>query len=406
MTPRETAGLLAALWALVCAGTAACTPAATDGGATLPGAGTCLAEADCGDGFRCDTAESRCVCTDDLSCPDGAWCNAYSGRCDTSLSGCKRDTECPVDRYCDPSQRACLARKLPCDPCRIDAECGGGGDLCLYDASLRSFYCGKDCTAGPCPQGYACSDQSESGAGPFQCTPIVGNCEVLRGCQADGDCPIGFRCVAESRRCEPACETDADCQAGYLCDQRTCIPETACDADTDCGAGQVCLQRTKRCMAGCTATTQCPLGTVCQDSQCVPGCATDADCLLSQYCSAGRCVAGCQSAVCCAFGEVCQAGRCATAAGPYCQACTSNAQCRPGGTEPNYCLRDAADSSKRYCGVDCSGGQECPKGYRCASVASSQTCTEGIQCTSGVCLSEGYCQLARNCAPVTGSCLQ
>lgn len=70
-----------------------------------------------------------------------------------------------------------------CDPCVSDAQCGGGGDLCV-DLRGASF-CAKSCGgAADCGQGQTCVEwQSVDGVTARQCLPDDLDCGQL--CQAD-----------------------------------------------------------------------------------------------------------------------------------------------------------------------------------------------------------------------------
>jgi hypothetical protein len=183
-------------------------------------AGPCSVDGDCGKGFRCgplqtcllaardcqhdegcllgelcDRMLGQCVprpgCSDGLSCPPGLGCVEATGACVRSCLGpadcgpgelcasgrctgarpCAGQGDCPAGLACDPLLKICrLAGAGLCAPCASDADCGGPGDFCLLLES--GMFCGRDCTATPCPAGYTCS----SSLTPPQCRPESGLC--------------------------------------------------------------------------------------------------------------------------------------------------------------------------------------------------------------------------------------
>ncbi|MEQ1568932.1 MAG: hypothetical protein ABMA64_25060 [Myxococcota bacterium] len=126
----------------------------------------------------------------------------------------------------------------------------------------------------------------------------------------------------------------------------------SCGFDEECQAG-VCVVR------NCTTSDQCPLGFHCDPlGDCLEGCEVSADCPTVDRCdSDGACVPrDCErTSTDCEYREFCEDGACVDAGEPFCKACTTNEECGEG----NLCWAD------EWCGVDCSGGQECPAGFQC-----------------------------------------
>jgi hypothetical protein len=373
---------------------------------------SCNVDAECGE-LRCDKVRRQCICLSDESCrgEDGApprYCNNYTGLCVEEISGCGSDAACASTEYCDPSLRACLQVKGFCQACTRDEECGGASDHCLaLGDGTRT--CGRACTAdADCPRGAACTDAPRGRQCMPSSTGLGTSCEDFRGCIPDsrqacatdadcgtsGDqrcdasrgqcvalqqvCPADTTCDPRDRVCVSDCAVDADCGAGLRCVDRVCEPDTACLADTACAVGKVCVASAGgqggECRTACQEDAQCPLGEVCTPgtdgrNRCVPGCTGSSGCPLDKRCNAtsrqceGPLVGGvtvCQATVACPSCQVCTAQQsCAPAmAGfPYCQSCSSSADC-PGGV----CLQLLDGLA---CARTCGGGQECPSGFTC-----------------------------------------
>ena len=139
-------------------------------------------------------------------------------------------------------------------------------------------------------------------------------------------------------------------------------PELECSEAEACGFGETCVEGT--CVeAGCATSAQCDMEFYCNNRVCVPGCEGDDDCYPGSECDReqgvcveSRCV---ETSVDCGFREFCNTatGDCYDAGGNYCKPCDADNQTADCG-EDNYCLAG-------YCGVDCSGGRECPSGFEC-----------------------------------------
>jgi hypothetical protein len=143
----------------------------------------------------------------------------------------------------------------------------------------------EDCTAQPCPSGYACAD---------------GNCL----CQADGGCAETGRCDAGPCVGDASCVVDGDCVSGeQRCVAGRCIrmadpPAAMCGRDGDCGADQACkagicaaVDRTQP--VGLPVGSDCVMDSDCESglcrlagdlTQCTAFCETDADCGTAARC--------------------------------------------------------------------------------------------------------------------------
>ena len=140
------------------------------------------------------------------------------------------------------------------------------------------------------------------------------------------------------------------------CGSAECGPDReSCPLGTSCEDGQ-CVTRL------CASSLQCPLEYHCtRAGECASGCAVDDDCAVGRACDTdGTCVeTPCvDAAIDCRFGQWCVSGTCVDAGDPYCQACTTDAECGAG----NICWAD------EWCGVDCSVDPTCPAALSCTHV--------------------------------------
>ncbi len=154
-----------------------------------------------------------------------------------------------------------------------------------------------------------------------------------------------------------------------------CEENLHCDIDQVCQGGE-CVARS------CASSSNCPLEQFCSDDSgaCELGCLSDRDCYPGDLCDDdGRCVdPGCRNTVLdCEMGQFCNAitGECYDATGAYCRECEHEEDCGAG----NLCL-SIGGYPQTYCGVDCSGGQECPRGYTCGAVQDPTGNIVGYQC--------------------------
>ncbi len=351
------------------------------------------------------------------------YCNNYTGLCVSAIVGCAKDKDCADTEYCDPSTRACRARKTFCAPCANDGECGGVLDNCLTDTTLNEKFCGSACNVNAdCPRGATCQDKG----GVKQCWPdkspipgLAANCKNFRGCTPDalrtcnktsdcGDssqrcdpskgkcvaveqvCPFGTVCDPRAKICVSECAADADCGDPKLrCTNRACEAIGECNTDAACPVNKVCAipfgAMAGQCVAFCQTDTECPLGDACtkigDKYRCAPGCTSNANCRFDQRCNAttkdceGPTVGSariCQTNSACASCEVCNlvTNECVSAKAvfPYCAPCSpgsGSTEC-PGGTCVNL------DDGKNYCARFCGQGQDCPQGFVCLGLQNGQ----------------------------------
>jgi hypothetical protein len=252
----------------------------------------------------------------------------------------------------------------------------------------------------------------------------------LRGfCTSDEDCLPGYRCDRNTGMC--VCASDEVCAPDEYCaPDGICRRRMSCDCNLDCPDELYCDTTTGNCIElyKCTKDEQCSLGEICSESyfRCVEGCHQHGDCVLGQVCQEGQCVEGiCGDKTFCDYGQICESveQKCVDDdRGPYCSACGSGSasdphRCGPGA---NFCLLTKNDPNlEPFCGVDCSGGQECPHGYTCnlILIAPGDECRQDDECPSETChINEGdevgFCLCASDdecpqdsCNEFTMSCL-
>lgn len=121
--------------------------------------------------FSCNTSLGVCLraCMGASDCGPGEGCNG--GVC-SGATACQKTAECSAGLACDPLLKVCRPEGAGlCAACARDADCGGPTDFCILFSSGQ--YCGRDCTAKPCPSGYTCNSNTT----PAQCTPQTGSCK-------------------------------------------------------------------------------------------------------------------------------------------------------------------------------------------------------------------------------------
>jgi len=160
--------------------------------------------------------------------------------------------------------------------------------------------------------------------------------------------------------------------------------QAECETSANCPQGEVCNADGRCEIQTCGSSLDCNIEEFCdfESGNCTSGCLNDRDCLPTHACETESRTSvrpGCRNTqLDCNMGEFCNnlTGECYDAGGFYCSTCESSEDC---GSANNVCLR-MGGSNQTYCGVDCSGGQECPRGYECARVRSLGDVTVGFQC--------------------------
>ncbi len=187
----------------------------------------CSADADCPDGFVCESHQEPCPAID---CADGQDC---SNECDpATVKECVPEPpeSCTAASDCDPD--------LVCVTVTYEA-CSGTDVACAP---------GEDCDAGSTPDA-SCTTETEG-----YCVP-----PYLAPCQVNADCGAGFTCE-ESEVCQcsgggstgsggTSTDPDGSVDAGSSDDNCSCsgtgefyceLIEQECSADSDCAGDLIC----------------------------------------------------------------------------------------------------------------------------------------------------------------------
>lgn len=159
--------------------------------------------------------------------PGTAACNA--------CNNANTPTACPCGFNGSGTCRSCPSENNNPDPAPT-ITCSAGERVCngVCTNTNTNERCGS-CTVG-CSQGFACLNGTcVSGEG--------------RSCASPGDCPIGYRCNANTLKCAPestfttstgTCITDANCDVGNQCINGVCINPSLNCKGSDSGAPGCC----------------------------------------------------------------------------------------------------------------------------------------------------------------------
>lgn len=170
----------------------------------------------------------------DAAAPDSGTTPDAGTVSDAGTAACTLDSQCASGR-CHPLYGQCVpdTRKLHCETCTNDNECGMPADHCLsvtIGGVPAETICAQGCSQdSQCPRGYECSLSNH-------CYPIPGAIRV-HTCAALRDTLAG-------RACDPFLSTDQCGLATF--DDATCV----------LGVG---------CSVGCVSNVQCPTGTTCNN---------------------------------------------------------------------------------------------------------------------------------------------
>jgi hypothetical protein len=119
-------------------------------------AGFCTTDADCGDGYVCNTDRSSCEpgCTSDAACDAGQVCDA--GNC-TATCVCSTDVEATMQGfdYCDESRTTCMLGTDPAGTCAGEPTCNLVPPAC--PAGQVPLLGADGCWTGQCEAAQACS---------------------------------------------------------------------------------------------------------------------------------------------------------------------------------------------------------------------------------------------------------
>jgi hypothetical protein len=221
-----------------------CATAACPAGSTCFQVGTttacfddCVKEADCRDGYICDTYDTCWPDCGLVGCPEGYACGA-DGECAPGTPDCTKDSECKPGETCVGG--TCVPPGGPSsevgDACVKATQCPGGGNAqCLPEPGFPEGYCsiGK-CNQVGCPAGATCWNFGQAG---YLC---------LDDCVADADCRPGYVCD-EYDTCYPGCQASG-CPDGLVCNADGHCGDAPPCTPTSCGAGMVCNAATGKCV--------------------------------------------------------------------------------------------------------------------------------------------------------------
>jgi len=407
----------------------------------------CAADAECkGEGSICvKRPGGYCLmlgCTPGANgtsdCPSGSTC-VSGGQDDQgntiyvcAAGPCATDAECRQSEgyVCDTDHVCWSYQYVPVNTggaamgaaCTDNAQCESG--VCIaesWNVGYTGGYCSVGCvatTAGSCPTGSACVDQSA----------VFGVSICAKNCTQNSDCRTGYVCTAGA--CLPPAPScgDGTCSASET--QATCCEDCGCPAGQNCGTDHACHAGGGSVPAGgaCTQDSQCTgTGAVCDTylpgGYCLLPCATDNDCAAGSYCQAfdggvsycveGRCAADsdCSRQ---AAGYTCLTdyGLCwsyaYTDVNP--NGADAGAACTAGtGCKSDVCIPETYEGSPTgypggYCTAVCRSGvaASCPTGTVCVdesaqlgawicekACAANTDCRTGYACTGGVCTPAG-----------------
>ena len=386
------------------------------------------------------------ACDRDAACASG-WClpTRDGSRCAASCATqpCPEGLECTLVTEPDGLVgRLCVDRFAPlCLPCAVHGDCnlvadGLAANRCV-DAGDAGRFCGVSCGPGrpPCPEGYACGQDSQCRPDAGACTtcPALGvelgattacrapesGCAGLRACTSDGlgpcDAPAAHEEVCNGADDDCNGETDEDPRA--LCGDFACHGAAGCRVtcadDTDCASGFRCDTATGRCASDGADGTACTRDQDCASDHCANGyccsvadalcCAADRDCSVldeppvctsrtTSGCVGFQAVGRCVDAVCdqevvstpvgCAE-TLCHTGHCAALTFEVPSRCAADGRCEPAG--PDIVCDDANPCSDDSCSSQL-GCQATPRsGASSAGCYSHDPATRGVgACRDGV----------------------
>ena len=201
----------------------------------------CLTSMDCNNGEVCNTTTRECVqCTSNSDCAlrvGTPVCNPTSNTC----VGCASDADCAMG-VCDANLQRCVTSPTNrglCEPCDMDGQCGGNGNLCIginVGGQFLDRTCSLDCTNATCPSGFECIDVRAGTA--RQCRPRY----AMQNPSCTAVSHLGDACPFSATTNDPGCGLSGRQDA-------LCILAPG-------GTGGVCT-------IGCADANDCPTGFTC-----------------------------------------------------------------------------------------------------------------------------------------------
>jgi hypothetical protein len=351
-----------------CTGTQACDATGNCklavGQACPNGNGDC-ANAQCEDGFCCNTAcGSACdVCAMSLG-------GTANGTCSPAPVGYAGSPACANGYACDGTDTTC-----PASPCATDVDClptdyCASNGMCTpqkVEGGTCNLTAGGDCKSAPCRE----------------CDTGICNGGVCSACMQNSDCTTaGATFCVDKVCCDMACE--GECQACDVAGHTgTCSPvtgaphgtRTACSGTGTCGGAcngtntAACSYPggTTVCATACSAATETDSN--CDgNGECVPGAAMACPHNLACNASTMKCATTCAVSTDCATGFVCTMGTCAPASSaPTCS--TDGTSSMIGTGTPTLCAPFTCNPSSGSCNIVCATSSQCASPNVCDSTS-------------------------------------
>ena len=292
-------------------------------------------------------------CTND-ACELNFSCVTWKNKKVCSIPCDPNNTQCSVKQECLEVEKGkkeyfCVEER---DPCGAGRPCTSPDDICENGKCNPKAGCNPPCPTAQtcdngkcrnklCPNEIKCTSPEVCKSGICQ-TPIVDPPCVP--CSSSGKCPnlsdmcLGGLAGVSTRYCFGDCSNGKTCAdtKNFSCKAMTITYSKTCSSNTDCSTISKAVCNNGKC-------------TRANIMLCIP--------------IIGSCKNKCKS-ITCPTGQICisKSGSCVTANKGICSTCTYNEEC---GGKNDICL---SANGKKYCGIDCSKGQQCPSGYQCATL--------------------------------------
>lgn len=285
----------------------------------------CIDSSDCAEGF-CD---SNGQCSTTFECGVGVQCLPHE-KCTEERQcekACFTNQHCPTDQHCSNDHYCRFERcqkGIGCPPGWV--EIPGSLNCSLSDCTAAGYVEGMCGLSGYCIECITDDDCVRS-----ECD-LEGQCVVDANyqCQYDDDCP-DERMYCSAFTCVLPCRSDVDCYYGTKCSNGIC-ETNRCDAQGECPEGWRSVPESLGCFydpcppeglitAGCGLSGTCvecmvdehcldgicdlngtcvdfecsvdvpcqDAGTACVDGRCLKGCLQDSDCEAEELCLQGAC---------------------------------------------------------------------------------------------------------------------
>lgn len=122
----------------------------------------CATSAQCPMEQHCQDGACTAGCATDQDCYPDESCDGATGIC--SAAECQDShVDCAFQEFCDTQAGECYrAEGYWCQACDVDADCGGGDNICLSWGD-NGQYCAVACDSqDDCPSGYSCTPIDDS----------------------------------------------------------------------------------------------------------------------------------------------------------------------------------------------------------------------------------------------------